>query len=1473
MSDLVAIVGMAGRFPNAANVHEFWNNLVAGRECLGATERISGIDGRRDGAHWVEADCTLPGADLFDAEFFGMNPRECEITDPQHRLLLELAWEAVENAGFKIPAHGASVGVFAGGHYTSYFRPPAELNVLEILPQMIGTDKDYLATRVSHRLNFTGPSITVQSACSTSLASVHLACQAIIGGECEAALAGGVAICTPHLRRQLYLPGGMLSPDGYCRAFDADARGTIFTEGGGVVMLMPFDDAIAKRMNVYAVIRGSAMNNDGGMKGGYSAPSLEGQIRVLRQAHAASGVRPEDFGFIEAHGTGTVLGDAIEVAALTRVFRESTTEVGLCRLGSVKTNVGHMASAAGVAGLIKASLALQTGLVPPTVNFTQPNPELGLATSPFRVNTETEKWPSGPRPRIAGVSSFGVGGTNVHVVLQETPTVSTGQPTKRTWHAHPISAKSPGALRAGAAQLSSLLTVNDEVFAAEAAYTLAVGRQEFEHRAVLISGAKGGTSRFSVGASAERAHLPERPRIAFLFPGQGAQYAAMASELYSSEPEFKRQLDQCLSIFGQESDLDLEALLLDKSKNPKQREAIRNTAAAQPALFITSYSLAKLLESFGVTPDLMLGHSVGEYVAACLAGVLSLPDAISIVTKRGALMQSVNRGEMLAVSLKSEQLAQLLPPGLDLAAINAPLQSVVAGPQHEIDAFKARLKALDIPCQTLQTSHAFHSRSMDPVIAAFEEAMSSVARRSPTLTYISSLSGQQITLSEIESPDYWSRQLRSTVQFSAGVGEVSRIGASIFIEVGPGGQLCSLARQARGKSPAAFIQTMPGSAEKFDSCHLARALSELWVSGGHVKWEAAYAGEDRRIISSLPSYAFQRSSFWTDPQIVPVPIDKAKRKDPADWLYAPTWIRTPRLDVTESWTGQNVLLLSANRSLAQQFASILRERGATISFAERLVADEANEILNGGAACQRVILLCDPQAPDNYLDSAEFLRAQDAGIFALLKTLGVFREIAPLQIDIVGGAFFEVVGDELVRPDLAPMLGFAAVVPQEHQNVRCRVVDVEFTKGDWQENLERVLDILAAPVSEPFIALRNGYCWTRLFSPIPRRADEASIRTKAHGIYLITGGLGEIGAVLAEFLAATAQARLILVGRRPVPPRSKWMNILNSSDASSDEAQVIKAIQEVEARGGQVWTFRADVSNRADMHRLRKFIETEIGKLDGAILAAGKLGLNGTQFDEKTSSTYYEHFEAKTLGVMNFALEFGDLDLDFCVLISSLSTILGGLGHCAYAAANHAADALICRRNRGQQNKWIFSSWDLWRPRGKRADLSQVSERIFEAAIQPEEGKALFARMLSARLQPQMIICTRDLSAQYEQWVKNAGRIPVSRTGDPLALHARPAAVGVFEAPAGEIEEYVAGFWCEALGLEQVGRNDNFFALGGHSLLTVQILAKATKEFGIEVPVSEALQAPTVREFAELVEALIIQAMARAGNRDNVAAG
>src|SRR5690348_7054473 len=870
----VAIVGMAGRFPGARSVEELWNNLLEGRDCISrfAPEQLDASipAGLKSHPRYVAARGVMEDADRFDAAFFGISPAEALLMDPQQRILLELSWNALEHAGVDPARFAGSIGVYAGTSNNTYRKRvearPDLLRASGEFAAMLANEKDYAATRVAHRLDLHGPALSIHTACSTSLVAVAQAWYALMSWQCDLALAGGINIVVPQESGYVPVEGGMESADGHCRPFDAEASGTVFSSGGAVVALKRLSDAVESGDTVWAVIRGVAVNNDGGDKASFSAPSVRGQAMVIRQALACAEASADSIQYVEAHGTGTQLGDPIEVEALTRAYREDTQAKQYCWLGSAKGNLGHLIAAAGVTGLIKTALSLHHEKIPPCLHYERANPEIDFEASPFKVADREIEWPRNGTPRRAAVSSFGVGGTNAHVILEEAPqTEARGQRGNDSGPAVLVlSAHDEAALQRRADELAQALRGHHDEELSDIAATLALGRKPLRVRGAVVARDIEQARERLPQMTAQRAEA--KPRVVFLFPGQGSQHAGMARELVESEPVFREAFERCCALASRLLDRDLRELILPPADRMQEAQlALAETRYTQPALFAVEYALAELWESRGVHADAMIGHSSGEYVAACRAGVFTLEEAIELMIARATAMYAQPRGSMLALRVAERDLPAQLPPNIEIAAVNAPLLTVLAGTEEAIEHCAARLAEADIASTRLQVSHAFHSSLMEGALPAFRCAFDRVHADAPQRTFYSCVTGTPIGSEQAISADYWCSQLRKPVRFADALQHAlaQAEGQSLLLEVGPGQALTGLARrmlEGRGRAVASLGPTArPGNAAE----HLQRALGECWSAGVDPDWQTVFAQRAWRRIA-LPVYPFRGERHWIE---------------------------------------------------------------------------------------------------------------------------------------------------------------------------------------------------------------------------------------------------------------------------------------------------------------------------------------------------------------------------------------------------------------------------------------------------------------------------------------------------------------------------------------------------------------------------------------------------------------------------------
>jgi len=1450
----IAVIGLAGRFPGARDIDALWHNLEQGVESI----RVLPLDElRRHGRseddlraeRFVPAHGALEDFDRFDAEFFGFRPAEAEALDPQHRIFLEVVWEALENAGYDPARYRGLIGVFAGSSADHYLydnvrRNPALISRVGDFQAGYSNLMDHLATRVSYKLDLVGPSFAIQSACSTSLVAAHVACQQLLTGACDIAIAGGVSLTLPIEWGYRYEDGMIRSPDGHCRAFDADAQGCLKGDGAGAVVLKRLVDALADGDRIEAVILGSAVNNDGSRKVGYTAPGLEGQARVIDAAHAVAGIPPDTIGYVEAHGTGTPVGDPIEIAALTKVFRRTTQRRQFCGIGSIKTNFGHLDAAAGVAGLIKTILALRQRTLPPSLHFRRPNPNIDLASSPFFVVDHAREWEAAQAPRRAAVSSFGIGGTNAHIVLEEAPPdrAAVGSAASQIVA---LSARSQQSLDEATERLADHLARDRDVSIADVAYTLQVGRHAFSHRrAIVCATCDDAVAKLrQAQASIDGTVGTDPPSPVFLFPGQGAQYVGMAHALYESEPAFGKHVDRCADLLQPLLGLDIRRVLYPPSSDDRASasERLKQTELAQPALFVVEYALAQWLIDCGVEPVAMIGHSVGEYVAACVADVLALDDALKLVAARGRLMQSQRPGGMIAVPLSAETLEPYLGGALSLAAENAPSLCVVAGPVDAVAALADRLRAAHaIECTRLHTSHAFHSSMMEPAVAPFVEALREVPRHAPKRRCVSTVTGTWLGADDVSDAAYWARNIRDTVRYSRAVRTVLELGDVVLLEVGPGTALTSLARkQSALTRDLSTVSSLRHPHDEGDErAHTLSMLARLWTAGLDIRWPALHEGQHRRRVA-LPTYAFQRERYWSDP----ADDDTRKRATTArmpsdDWFYLPSWTRTGATNLDDPVAGRWLIVAAMARDaepVVEQLAAAAEL--ITVWTLDQPFDERLQELADSGRTPQHIVYLGGLQS------------SVDGGyqpLARLARALAACDAHAPLAITIVAEEACSVIGTENVRPERILPMGIAQVLPSEMENIRCRFVDIETADPKWAR---RIVGEALCESAESLVAYRNGQRWRRTVEPVRLQQHAASpARLRRGGVYLVTGGLGGMGLELAAYLARTAAAKLVLAGRSPFPDREHWPRWLAEHAADEPIARSIVRIGEMESLGARVMVARVDVSDAHSLAQLRARIHGDFGSVNGVIHAAGVPGAGVIALHDDERATRV--FAAKVDGTRVVYESLRADAPDFIVLCSSLTSVIPRVGRADYTAANLFLDAFA----HGTRDTRVVSiNWDNWSDVGMARTAG--GERV--EGLSNDEGIGAFARVMSHDY-PQVFVSTHDLRERVELARRVTAAEPPPRAIDAAAQsaarHARPALVTAYEAPRDDVERTLASIWQDLLGVERVGIRDNFFELGGDSVVSIQLVARARKA-RLNVTAKQVFENATIAELASAATA------------------
>lgn len=1508
----IAVVGLAGRFPRARNLDEFWERIRDGVECI---SRLTPEELRESGLpevalthpNYVNATAWLEEADMFDARYFGFTPREAEAMDPQHRIFLECAVTALEDAGYGAGYDGP-VGVFAGASMNSYLtsnlmRNPDVLEAAGPYQLMIGNDKDFVATRVAYKLNLSGPAMSIQTACSTSLVAIQVACQSLLTFQSDMALAGGVALYWPQKQGYLYQEGMILSPDGHCRAFDAEAKGTVGGQGVGVVVLKRLEDAMRDGDTIHAIVKGTAINNDGSNKVGYTAPSVDGQAEVIAMAQAMADVDPASISLIEAHGTGTPLGDPIELAALTQVFRASTNAKQFCAIGSVKTNIGHLDAAAGVAGFIKAVLSLKHGIKPPSLHFEQPNPQLDLENSPFTVQTSAAEWKTDGQPRRAGVSSFGIGGTNAHAVLEEAPASEAARPA-RPWQLLVWSAKTSQALQTASENLENFLKSTPDTALANVAHTLQSGRKRYPFRRTLVArdvahaldllGAENSTT-----LQVESQDAADRP-VVFMFSGQGSQYANMARSLYQNEPGFRQNLDQCAALLESELGCDLRDTIF-RDEDAGHINELNETRLAQPALFAIEYSLAQLWIEWGIEPEGMIGHSIGEYVAACLAGVMNLEDALSLVAARGQLMQGLPSGDMLAVFAAPEAISNYLDGSVSLAAVNGPEFCTVSGTCEQIRALTQRLDADGIEYRKLETSHAFHSAMMEPILDDFTSRVESVALHAPGKPYISNVTGNWIKPEEATDPHYWAKHLRGTVQFEAGLSQLLKESNPVLLEVGPGKTLGTFARQVAAGNRNIVVATSlphpndPGEDDQF----IMETAASLWRAGVQFDWKG-FNRHGKLYRVPLPTYPFERNRYLAEPKPLSdmgmTTSDSIKiHAKVDDWFYLPSWRRSLpdgfAQDDSVLREDANWIIFCDRESVGERFAQRLAQHGRRailVRAGEKYAESDAGVTLDAVDKSHYEKLVDSIEQLDNrpcqilHLwnlgeSDSSLQRSLDEGFYSLLYLAQALGDRAPpaVKLLIAASGMHSVRAGDKRQPEKSLLVGPAKVIPQEYPYVSGRSVD--FAAADLLSDPEKAVDRLVAELKLPgnsAVAYRGAYRWLESYEPIrigPK--DEQQVPLRSGGTYLITGGLGGIGLALSQYLAREFQAKLILTGRSKLPDRSDWENYIASNDKNDPAVRRLLQIRELEELGAEVMIIEADVADSDAMRAGIASARDRYGAINGVVHAAGVPGAGIMQLKSREAADAVLRPKVQGTLVLDSLLDLAELD--FMLLCSSINSIYGGVVVIDYAAANAFLDAYAMSRRAAYDLPVISVNWDAWQEVGMAADavehlpknMQAARRHALQHAIPTAGGVDAFSRLLNVAA-PQIVVSAHDVRAVMESLdAADAERLATAEVGTQedsvkpatdsgSTQHARPTLSTELVAPRNEDEEKLAAIWSGLLGIDSIGVNDDFFELGGHSLLGTRVLSRIKEEFSLKLPLRVVFEAPTIAMLAERIESL-----------------
>lgn len=1487
----IAVIGMAGRFPGSDHIEDFWSNLVGGIESVTflTDEELeqAGVSAEtRQNKNYVKS-CggILKNRDLFDAEFFEYTPAEADLMHPQTRIFHECTWEALENAGYDPGRYQQRIGLFAAAGSSFDWEVSTRLSGKRgqygDYASWLLESQSFMPTRVSYKLNLTGPSVLLHSTCSSSLVAIDAACRSLLTGQCEMALAGGIHVGTTRREGYFYQEGMILSEDGHCKTFDAEASGTIGGEGVGIVVLKPLEDALRDGDRIAAVIKGFAVNNDGKQKIGYTAPSVIGQREVIKTALNMAEVEAESIQYVETHGTGTVLGDPVELKALSSAFASEKKQ--FCYVGSVKTNIGHLDVAAGMAGFIKTVLSLQHKTLPPSLHYHSPNPRIDFQESPFRVIDSAIPWVRNGAPLRAGVSSFGIGGTNAHLILEEEPvkadvrTQSIDQGRKQKLLL--LSAKTPSALEQMASNLRHYLERNKEIDLADVAYTLQMGRGVFKYkRAVVTASVEEATSLLTTveGKRYEAVQERDNMSVVFMFPGQGSQYLNMGKKLYETEVWFREEFDRCLELIERETGIQYKTILYPKQTADVDMDLIHQTKHVQPLLFCFEYALASLLMKWGIQPSAMIGHSLGEYVAACLSGVMTLEEAILLVVQRGAFMQSMPTGSMLSVQLSEAELREFFQNDihwseLSIAVINSPANCVVAGPEAAVCLLEDKLTEKDCIHHRVHTSHAFHSRMMEPMVNEFRKALSGIDFRKPCIPYISNVSGTWIDEDQARDPEYWIAHLLSAVRFSTGVKQLlASENKWVMVEVGPGRTLSTFVRQHSEMTDDHRLTNLVKHPREStaDDNFLATRLAQLWTFGVQIDWEKYYDGQERRRIS-LPTYPFERRSFWIDVDMKDAALIKQQlptihgRERMDRWFYAPAWKQSNRQVVQDKGlpAGSRVLLFSNPGSFSDSLRAVFGARGIEVTLVNEgeCYTHEAGQYTirpHEGIDYDRLFdgLEGEGSIPDLIIQGWGSKECSDGydrerELFSLLRitqSIGKRRMNNFIEIIVLTTGLHNVTGNEKLNPQRAELMGLVRGIPFEYVNVSCRNIDiVQPSESKWDQRLVRPVAVeLLSRQQEQTVAYRGGHRWVLSYENVMLSdIKKTPSLLRPGGTYVVTGGLGGIGLAITEYLMTELKCNIILLAR-------------------TMHSEKVKKAERFYEASRSLLILQADVTDSVNLERALLEGEKKFGTIHGVFHTAGLPDGGMLQF--RTEKNIEPILAPKVAGTLNLYRYFENKDMDFMLLCSSISSVLAPVGQAAYGAANSFLDAFAASCHDGGKLHVISVNWDTWRNtgmalgaenRGALKETAQSNNKILEEGMSVTEGIEALRCILDSDLR-QVIVSIKDLNDrlqanQRDQIMKEFGISSLeyklrSKTPGSTAAMSRD-----FE--KGNQVEVVQRIWREHLGVERISVEDNFFDIGASSLDIIQVRIKLIEELGVEISIVDMYKHTTIASLSHFL--------------------
>lgn len=1516
----IAIVGMAGRFPGASCIDEFWSNLRAGKESMSfftAEELVAaGVSAESlSQENYVKAKGIIEGAEYFDADFFNLTSREALMMDPQTRILCETVYNALEHACCNPEKSNGLIGVYMGAAPNVKWQQDSFMTCGQLFSEEFATlllnDKDFLSTRLSYLLNLKGPSMSIYTACSTSLVVVDTACQALLTGKCDIALAGAVSLSLPVKSGYFYQPGMIMSKDGHTRSFDQQASGAVFSDGAATVVLKRYSDAVADGDVIHGIIKGVGINNDGAAKVGYTAPSVSGQAAAIRSAYEMAELELSSIGYLETHGSATFIGDRIEMEALHEVFAD-TPDSFLCPAGSVKSNFGHLNTAAGMAGLIKTLLVLKHGEIPPSLHCTAPIPAVNTAEAKFYINTSLIPWPHGNGPRRAGISSFGIGGTNVHLVLEAAPARAAATDNNE-FKLLLLSAKTPAALERNTNRLLDAIVASESTGLNDIEFTLQMGRAHFSERKFIVANDRkrvvdllsGNTKRGVYTAAAPE----DAPPLVMVFAGIGTGYIKAGALLYSKYAGFKNEIDKCFDLLAEHGYTQDDNIFgnPDAAAVTAKPDFLRN----QVNIFVFEYALGSWLISAGIIPAAFAGYSLGEYAAACLAGIFSLEDALYLLVKRGELVSTQRRGAMLSVPLTAGELLPLLPHNLYIAIDNKE-SCVVAGDYETVKQFEAECAAKRMFTFLISSHHAIHIPVAAEISVKFRNCLRNVVLNPPSIPMLANVSGGWMTEAQAVDPGYWVQHLTQTVLFSDNIDVLAgEFPEATFLEIGPGNDIGLLLKRCLPESKQESVLNIANNDDSTvpQQAYFLQRLGMLWLRGHQFNWECFHTS-NRGCKTPLPGYSFERQLFpvqFEHTAMLPAtrPAGAGVKQELSKWFYLPAWRQKSAVTANKAVIKATaVILAETGCKLAAAMDTLLREDGQTpiLVYAESSYSKTTDyqygidatakedyiqlfaAIAQSGITFNQVVdlrtygsMFTVDAVNDGIAVTRNVLDCLESVSFTI-QALDAAKAGRDITITLAGSRLYNVTGNEAVCADKTPAMALLKVIPQEFPGTRCRIIDLDPANAAALSAAQLYRELLLVADGDP-VAFRGRSRWIQFFEPVALPASEGcpAILRKG-GNYLITGGMGNIGMAIARYLHETCDASIILCSRKGMPERNEWEQILDAGELHPHFDRVSTA-SALEKAGAKLYFGTADVADRDAMEKLVAETEATLGPVHGVFHAAGIIQrdalrvINGMQ-----RSDFEVQLNAKVQGTLVLADIFNTRHPDFILMTSSLSPLLGGLGLASYAAANQFMDAWAHQQALAD-TRWISLNWADWSGWEKQVEGLMISDEAMNVNISAAEGIETLRRILHHHSDyPQTVISSSDLEARLNKWIRLDSMDQLlgktSAGGNSLLknIKKRPEIMTVYAEPATELEQHIVRIWESILGYDTIGVHDDFMELGGDSLKAITMLSRIRQVSDVPVQLEQFFMARNVRAIAAVIEnsaASGIEAYTRAPLQDN----